>query len=178
LAGRERQADMTTDDDDDMMPGTLTRLVRDLRCKPDDGFRDEMIAAAEAGRWHDYRSPLGMPKIALDAELRRAGYEDLSRRCRQGDYDDEPSDADRSETAQLMMELGHPDLAEKFRRGEPPTDEEMERVAAGLDGLEAAVVRSVIRGGLAAVDAGLSSIDIDAAFSPAIMASGPPKGKN
>lgn len=107
-------------DEDGIAPGTMTRLLRDLRSKPKDSLRDEFITKDEAGVYHDFRSEAATPKVDLDADLRRVGYEDLVRACRRGEYDDEQSEEDRERIAAEVGEtLGKALLAaaERCRNG-------------------------------------------------------------
>lgn len=89
---------------DDLPPGTMTRLVRDLERKPQNALRDELLSKARAGYYHDFKAEfLVTPKVTLDADLRRFGYEDLARKCRHGEYDETPSDED---IERLIAEVG------------------------------------------------------------------------
>lgn len=63
---------------------STARLVAALR---DVGAPAAFVEAAEANRYHDFRSPLAMPITALVAEARRHGLEGIARRAMAGEFD-------------------------------------------------------------------------------------------
>lgn len=72
-----------------MSGSTKKELVEDLLKKPVTEARSILIRDARDGYYHDFDSALATPKIALEADLRRAGYDDLAAKVRDGAYDDE-----------------------------------------------------------------------------------------
>jgi hypothetical protein len=76
------------------MPGTMDQLVADLLRKPMDSFREELLANARAGLYHDFKSTHLTPKLLLIGDLERYGYRDLARRAMRGAYADKPDAAD------------------------------------------------------------------------------------
>jgi len=97
---------------------TKTTLVADLEQKPQSVLRDRLIAQARAGRYHDYETPLGTPKITLYKELANLGYDDLAQKVRDGGYDHEPPtfDQTRELREQILREhLGPEAVGEKGR---------------------------------------------------------------
>lgn len=68
--------------------GSTDTLVEELLRKQQNPERDEVIAEARGGLYHDYDGPLETPKIALSRRLRQLGYLDLAKRCEAGAYDD------------------------------------------------------------------------------------------
>lgn len=86
------------------MRGTLTTLIADLLRKPACSFREELLAKARSGFYHDYKSPEPTPKILLVTDLARYGYRDLARKAARGEYNDEPDAEDNAEHEQDLKE--------------------------------------------------------------------------
>ncbi len=100
--------------------GSQDQLVSDLMRKPRDAFRDQLVANATAGMYHDYKSEHATPKLLLFHDLTRYGYRDLARRAKRGDYDDEP---DASEAAEIdAMIAANPALASAWEEAKKTRD--------------------------------------------------------
>lgn len=86
-------------------PGdTKTTLVADLMTKPDEYMRDLLIKRARAGYYHDFETPLAMPKVTLVKHLEHANYLDLAQKVKDGAYDHEPpTDAQKAELVELLV---------------------------------------------------------------------------
>jgi hypothetical protein len=82
--------------------GSWDKLVEDLARKPPDSLRDELIRNALLGRYHDFKSTLDMPKVALVSDLERFGYRDLARKAIRGDYDDRPDAEDTAAFGNML----------------------------------------------------------------------------
>ncbi len=83
---------------------TKTTLVADLEQKPEGPLRNRLIARAKAGHYHDFDTPLAMPKVTLYKELLGLGYDDLAQKVRDGGYDNErPTEAQTAELAALLL---------------------------------------------------------------------------
>jgi hypothetical protein len=77
--------------------GSQDTLIADLMKKPRDAFRDQLIANAHAGLYHDFKTTLATPKVQLVSDLTRYGYRDLARKTIRGEYDDNPDAGDSAE---------------------------------------------------------------------------------
>lgn len=66
------------------LPESQAKLARDIR---DTGGPDDMIARVGAGIYHDYVSPVPMPKQVLVADAKSYGLEGIARKTKQGAYD-------------------------------------------------------------------------------------------
>ena len=66
------------------LPESQAQLARDIR---DAGGPDDMIARVGAGIYHDYVSPVAMPKQVLVADAKSHGLEEIARKAMQGAYD-------------------------------------------------------------------------------------------
>lgn len=62
-------------------------LLEHLRDKPQSFARDELVRAAERGRFHDFLSKDSTPKVLLRHKLLSAGFGDLAQKCVDGAYD-------------------------------------------------------------------------------------------
>lgn len=83
---------------------TKTTLVADLLERSQNENRDQIIAMARAGKFHDFESESPTPKAMLVDVLARFGFPDLAGKARDGGYDDEhPSVAQAEE---LRHEVG------------------------------------------------------------------------
>lgn len=89
----------------DWPPGdTKTTLVADLEQKPQSVLRDRLIGRAKAGHYHDFETPLAMPKVTLYKELSNLAYTDLAQKVRDGGYDHEPpTEAQKEELVELLV---------------------------------------------------------------------------
>lgn len=88
-------------------------LAADLERKPRDTFRDELLVNVRANRYHDFKSDVAMPKVALVQDLLRYGYRDLAHKAMRGEYDDTPDEKDIEHLEKLAADSP---LAEMFRR--------------------------------------------------------------
>lgn len=118
--------------------GTMDKLVEDLLRKPENSLRDELIKNALAGRYHDYKTTLEGPKVALVEDCRRYGYDDIARKAMRGEYDDEPDAADAEAMKDAAAALSSDDV------------ELLKQMAGGLapDGAETmeALIKDLKRG--------------------------------
>ena len=73
-------------------PKGTDKLIYDLGRKPPNALRDELLRWAREGRYHDFKSSIPFPKIELVQDLTQYGYDDLARKAKRGEYDDEPGD--------------------------------------------------------------------------------------
>lgn len=60
------------------------RLLDDLRAAE---ASEKLIKRCAALQYHDYASDYGLPKMQLMQDLKLAGYDELARKCRKGEYD-------------------------------------------------------------------------------------------
>lgn len=122
--------------------GTMDTLIEHLMRKPRDGLRDQLVANASAGLYHDFKSPHPTPKMLLVADLRKYGYRDLARRAERGEYDDRADAEDDSAMARMMAE--DPALAAKWEKVKDQDDPEavFAILAEGLDPEERARARA------------------------------------
>jgi len=67
------------------LPESQAQLVRDLQAA---GAPDQLISRTGAGVYHDYVSPLPMPKHQLVVDAEAHGLEEIAHRAKRGDYDD------------------------------------------------------------------------------------------
>jgi len=67
------------------LPESQAQLVKDLQAA---GAPDDMISRVGAGVYHDYVSPMPMPKHQLIADAQAHGLEEIAHRAKRGDYDD------------------------------------------------------------------------------------------
>lgn len=72
------------------MATTTKELVSELEKLPKSLARDSLIARAQRGDYHCFRSQLELPKTALVLDLRAAGFEDLEKRAANGEFDERP----------------------------------------------------------------------------------------
>lgn len=56
---------------------------------------DKILAEAEAGDYHDYKSKYTLPKVRLVMHLEEVELNDLADRVRDGDFDEEPDEEDK-----------------------------------------------------------------------------------
>jgi hypothetical protein len=66
------------------LPESQAQLARDIR---DAGGPEDMIARVGAGIYHDYVSPVAMPKQVLVADAKGHELEEIARKTKQGAYD-------------------------------------------------------------------------------------------
>jgi hypothetical protein len=95
---------------------TKTTLVADLRDKPASPKRDQLIADALAGRFHDFESESATPKVLLHDTLIQTGYLDLALKVINGAYGDEPPTTEQEED--LRQDIG-PELFDKVMGNKP-----------------------------------------------------------
>lgn len=78
------------------MPTTDKELVALLKKRNYDGQYDDLIEKAAKGYFHDFKSDLATPKMALAAELEKfPELADIRKAVMDGEYDDEhPNDGD------------------------------------------------------------------------------------
>jgi hypothetical protein len=100
--------------------GTMNGLVEDLLRKPPSSLRDELVRNALVGRYHDFKSSLSLPKMALVEDLTRFDFRDLARRAMRGEYDDAPDEEDTADLGRLIAE--DPDLAELWEKLQQTND--------------------------------------------------------
>ncbi len=62
-------------------------FLKDLMVQPQSAQRDRIESRARSKMYHDFESPLAMPKMELNHDLRKAGYNDMAAKVLQGDYD-------------------------------------------------------------------------------------------
>jgi len=67
------------------LPPAQEQLVRDLQ---NAGAPSDMISRVGAGVYHDYVSPLPMPKHQLVADAQAHNLPEIEHRAKRGDYDD------------------------------------------------------------------------------------------
>lgn len=73
-----------------MTEPTTERLARDL---DEAGAPVEMVEAARAGLYDDFKNPLATPCIQLVVDLRKAGLTDLADRAADGEWDATPEES-------------------------------------------------------------------------------------
>jgi protein subunit release factor A len=66
------------------LPESQAQLVMDIRAA---GGPDEMVTRTGAGVYHDYASPLPMPKQQLVADAQAHGLHEIAQRAKRGYYD-------------------------------------------------------------------------------------------
>jgi hypothetical protein len=66
------------------LPDSQAQLVTDIEAA---GGPDDMIARVGAGIFHDYVSPVPMPKQVLVSDAKAHGLEEIARRAMEGRYD-------------------------------------------------------------------------------------------
>lgn len=82
------------------LPESQQALLRDLK---DSRAPEHMIGRTLSFVYHDYESPVAMPKHQLVADCEQAGLHDIAKRAMQGEYDDE-STISTEEIVDWMME--------------------------------------------------------------------------
>lgn len=100
------------------MGSTKKELVEDLQEELVAGItpvrRDainKLITQAKQGFYHDFDTPLPMPKVQLHRDLLATELPHLAKRVTEGAYNDEPPTA---EQAKELMDMLTPDLQQKF----------------------------------------------------------------
>jgi hypothetical protein len=83
---------------------TKVTLVADLEAKPPCENRDQIIAMAKQGHFHDYDSDFVAPKVALFEMLMQFGYPDLAEKCKAGAYDADKPTVEQIE--EMRQEVG------------------------------------------------------------------------
>lgn len=74
---------------------TMVELVQELEALPQTPAIEEMIAEARAGEYHDYKNNKYVcGKFAVAGKLDAAGLFDLSRRVKDGEFDEEADEED------------------------------------------------------------------------------------
>jgi hypothetical protein len=66
------------------LPESQERLAKDIR---DAGGPDEMISRVGAGVYHDYVSPLAMPKHRLVLDCEKWDLPEIAKKAKRGRYD-------------------------------------------------------------------------------------------
>ena len=66
---------------------TKTLLVDDLLKKQITTSRDAIIKQAKKGFYHDFETPIALPKMQLFKDLTNAGFLDLADEVKNGRYD-------------------------------------------------------------------------------------------
>jgi len=66
------------------LPESQEQLIRDIRAA---GGPDEMVTRVGAGIYHDYVSPLPMPKHRLVADCQKWDLPEVAKKAKQGYYD-------------------------------------------------------------------------------------------
>jgi len=66
------------------LPESQEKLAKDIR---DAGGPDEMISRVGAGIYHDYVSPLDMPKHQLVADCEKWELPVIAKKAKRGEYD-------------------------------------------------------------------------------------------
>lgn len=95
---------------------TKETLVADLLEQPQSNWRDQLIALAREGRFHDYDSDVTNPKGLLIDMLARFGFPHLAGKTRDGGYDDEHPTIEQAE--QLRADVG-PERYDSLIGGKP-----------------------------------------------------------
>jgi hypothetical protein len=95
---------------------TKVTLVADLEAKPPCEDRDQIIAMAKRGVFHDFESDFVAPKMALFEMLMQFGYPDLAEKCKAGAYDADKPTVEQIE--EMRQQLG-PDVYDAVM-GEKP----------------------------------------------------------
>jgi len=67
------------------LPESQVQLVKDLQAA---GAPQDMISRVGAGIYHDFVSPLPMPKHQLVADAQAHELHEIAERAKRGDYDD------------------------------------------------------------------------------------------
>lgn len=70
------------------MPGTLTKLIADLKALPETPARDGILLKAVNGHYHDFQSKVACPKMQLREDLVEARLHDLAQKVVEGEYDE------------------------------------------------------------------------------------------
>lgn len=110
------------------MPDTRTDLVTRLRALPHCPALDDLIARAQRGDFHDFKSEHATPKMELTRALANLatklpgcklpgmmeGCAKISAAVMAGDYDESPDAEDESNLGELIAESGLP--PELFKR--------------------------------------------------------------
>ena len=60
---------------------------RDLNLQPESANKKRISKNAENMIYHDYESPLALPKVLLHLDLLEAGYAEMAGKLKRGDYD-------------------------------------------------------------------------------------------
>lgn len=86
---------------------TMVELVQELRLLPDVPGRDEIIAEALAGEFHDYKNKKYIcGKVAVVGKLITAGFHGLAKRVTQGEFDEEADEEDKAYLRKSALEGG------------------------------------------------------------------------
>jgi hypothetical protein len=65
----------------------MKKLIEDLEQKPNSTTRNTIIKNANNLLYSDYSSSLTFPKMLLVNDLNKAGFDDLSKKTQNGEYD-------------------------------------------------------------------------------------------
>jgi hypothetical protein len=95
---------------------TKETLVADILERPQSEDRDQIIAMAREGKFHDYEAEVPTPKALLIDILSRFGYPDLAGKARDGGYNDEHQTLEQAE--ELRRDIG-PDVHDAFLGVDP-----------------------------------------------------------
>lgn len=85
---------------------TMVELVNELQKLPQSTLRDQVIAEAKAGEFHDYKNEKYIcGKVAVVGYLRKLDANALAEAVMNGEYDEEPDDEDNKMFADLIKEM-------------------------------------------------------------------------
>lgn len=86
---------------------TMVELVEELRKLPKSAEIDFMIQEALAGEYHDFKNEkYACGKVESATRLDALGFHDLANRIKQGEFDEQPDEADRAMLRQTLRENG------------------------------------------------------------------------
>lgn len=69
------------------MAENFNTFMNDIIQKPECVKKQMIIKKAKNKLYHDFESPLAIPKLILYSDLLSADYHDMAQKCINGDYD-------------------------------------------------------------------------------------------